>query len=181
MTVRGFRGLIWRVTDKSLPIAWQSAGDKTTVVKAFSEFSPGVQQIIASADKNLKVWDLYDMEELPTWTRGHAALLGDAAHPFQPCKQPTSWKWTNLVCVTYTDNSIDMGQGAAMAIEDAISIAILLPCGSIPDDIPTRLEMYQTGRRPRVNLVLHYTRINGRDEDDAAGDRISGMLVLITL
>ncbi|KAI2699480.1 hypothetical protein CBS147332_8366 [Penicillium roqueforti] len=132
---------------------WQSAGDQTTIVRAFSKFSPGVQQIIASADKNLKVWDLYDMEELPTWTRGHAALLGDAAHPFQPY----------------------LGQGAAMAIEDAVSIATLLPCGSTPDDVPTRLEMYQAGRRPRVNFVLHYTRINGRDEDDTAGDRLSAV------
>ncbi|CAG7937306.1 unnamed protein product [Penicillium nalgiovense] len=131
--------------------SWQAAGDKTTIVKAFSKFSPGVQKIIASADENLKVWDLYDMEPLPTWTRGRAALLGDAAHPFQPY----------------------MGQGAAMAIEDAVSIATLLPCGSTPHDIPTRLEMFQTGRRPRVDLVLQYTRMNGRDENDAAGDRIS--------
>ncbi|KGO69765.1 Monooxygenase, FAD-binding [Penicillium italicum] len=130
---------------------WQAAGDKTKIVKAFSKFSPGVQHIIASADKNLKFWDLYDMEALPTWICGHAALLGDAAHPFQPY----------------------MGQGAAMAIEDAVSIATLLPCGSKPHEIPMRLEMYQTGRRPRVDLVLHYTRLNGRDENDAAGDRIS--------
>ncbi|KAJ5496168.1 Monooxygenase FAD-binding [Penicillium fimorum] len=131
--------------------SWQAAGDKATIVEAFSKFSPGVQQIIASADRNLKVWDLYDMEALPTWTRGHAALLGDAAHPFQPY----------------------MGQGAAMAVEDAISIATLLPYGSKPHDIPMRLEMYQMARRPRVNLVLHYTRMNGRDEKDIAGDRIS--------
>ncbi|EKV17002.1 hypothetical protein PDIG_17160 [Penicillium digitatum PHI26] len=130
---------------------WQTVGDNATIVKAFSKFSPGVQQIIASADKTLKVWDLYDMDALPTWTRGHAALLGDAAHPFQPY----------------------MGQGAAMAIEDAVSIATLLPYGSTSHDIPMRLEMYQTGRRPRVDLVLHYTRMNGRDENDAAGDRMS--------
>ncbi|CAI7603514.1 unnamed protein product, partial [Penicillium viridicatum] len=130
---------------------WQAAGDKTTIVKAFSKFSPGVQQNIASADNNLKVWDLYDMGTLPTWTRSHAALLGEAAHPFQP----------------YTR------QGAAMAIEDAVSIATLLPCGSTPHDIPMRLDLYQTARRPRVDLVLHYTQMNGRDKNDAAGDRMS--------
>lgn len=56
------------------------------MVKAFSKFSPGVQKIMDSAEEQLKVWDLYDMEGLPTWTHGHAAVLGDAAHPFQPCK-----------------------------------------------------------------------------------------------
>jgi salicylate hydroxylase len=64
-----------------------------------------------------------------------------------------------------------------MAIEDAVSIATLLPCGSTPHDIPMRLEMYQTGRRPRVDLVLHYTRMNGRDGNDVAGDRMSGRFV----
>jgi salicylate hydroxylase len=49
-------------------------------------FSPGVRRLIESAEDDPKVWDLYDMKSLPTWTKGHAALLGDAAHPFQPCK-----------------------------------------------------------------------------------------------
>ena len=37
------------------------------------------------AGDDLKVWELADMERMPTWVRGRAALLGDSAHPFQPC------------------------------------------------------------------------------------------------
>ena len=33
---------------------------------------------------SLKVWKLVDMEVLPTWINGRAALIGDAAHPFLP-------------------------------------------------------------------------------------------------
>lgn len=72
-----------------------------------------------------------------------------------------------------------MGQGGAMAIEDAVSIATLLPRGTTPHDIPMRLDMYQTARRPRVDFVLHYTRVNGRDENDAAGDRMPRKFALI--
>lgn len=72
-----------------------------------------------------------------------------------------------------------MGQGAAMAIEDAVSIATLLPHGSTPHDIPMRLDLYQTARRPRVDFVLHHTRVNGRNENDAAGDRLSGKFAFI--
>lgn len=68
-------------------IDWQANGNKSSIQKAFSNFPSGVQKIIESAD-NPKVWDLYDMPGLPTWTRGHAAVIGDAAHPFQPCKHP---------------------------------------------------------------------------------------------
>lgn len=76
----------WKCADMSLDIiGWQADGNKSSILKAFSEFPSGVRKIIESAD-NPKVWDLYDMHGLPTWTRGHAAVIGDAAHPFQPCK-----------------------------------------------------------------------------------------------
>jgi 2-polyprenyl-6-methoxyphenol hydroxylase-like FAD-dependent oxidoreductase len=34
----------------------------------------------------VKVWQLLDMEKLPSWTSGKLVLLGDAAHPFTPRK-----------------------------------------------------------------------------------------------
>lgn len=72
----------------------------------------------------------------------------------------------------------DMGQGGAMAIEDAVSIATLLPLGSSVQDIPARLAMYQSSRRPRVEMVLHFTRLNGRREDDENNVRITRELFL---
>lgn len=66
-----------------------------------------------------------------------------------------------------------MGQGGAMAIEDAVGIAALLPLGIKVQDIPSRLKLYESNRRPRVELVLEYTRLNGRDENDTAGARIT--------
>ena len=154
-------------------IGWQATGDKSTLMRTFSKYSPGVQRIIESAEENLKVWDLYDMQQLPTWTRGHAAVIGDAAHPFQPCKHNDIFSTNFYSCNILTESS-DMGQGGAMAIEDAISIATLLPCGTTIESIPARLEMYQQSRRPRVELVLYFTRMNGRDENDATGARVDG-------
>jgi salicylate hydroxylase len=42
--------------------------------------------MIDSAPNQIKTWIMHDMKTLHTWTTGHAALLGDAAHPFQPCE-----------------------------------------------------------------------------------------------
>lgn len=66
-----------------------------------------------------------------------------------------------------------MGQGGAMAIEDAVSLAVLLPLGTSTKDISDRLGLYEQARRERVEMILEYTRINGRDED-ASVKRISG-------
>lgn len=64
----------------------QTGADKEVVIDAFSLFSTGVRQLINSAPAQIKTWNMYDMQTLPTWTIGHTALLGDAAHPFQPRK-----------------------------------------------------------------------------------------------
>ena len=67
----------------------------------------------------------------------------------------------------------DMGQGGAMAIEDAVSIATLIPPGTTVEDIPERLRLYEIARKSRVEKVLEYTRMNGRDENDVTGPRVS--------
>ncbi|KAF7361572.1 FAD/NAD(P)-binding domain-containing protein [Mycena sanguinolenta] len=45
------------------------------------------------------------------------------------------------------------GQGAAMAFEDAATIGCLIPIGTHREDIPARLEAYQSLRKPRGELV----------------------------
>ncbi|KAL2827944.1 hypothetical protein BDW59DRAFT_53118 [Aspergillus cavernicola] len=130
---------------------WESSGNKNALVNSFAEFSPAVREFIERADDDLKVWQLFDMEALPRWVTGRAALIGDSAHPFQPF----------------------LGQGGAMAIEDAVSLAILLPLGTALEDIPSRLSLYETARRPRVEMTLKYTRLNGRDEGDVLATKIT--------
>lgn len=66
-----------------------------------------------------------------------------------------------------------MAQGGAMAVEDAVSIATLLPRDTTMEDIPERLRLYELARRSRVEKVLECTRINGRDENDLTGPRMS--------
>ncbi|RAL16776.1 FAD/NAD(P)-binding domain-containing protein [Aspergillus homomorphus CBS 101889] len=130
---------------------WQAVGSKDALVSGFANFGPAVKELVDVADDSLKVWELFDMEALPTWVRGRSALLGDAAHPFQPY----------------------MGQGGAMAIEDAVSLAVLLPTGTRVGDIPARLELYEKARRSRIELVLDYTRKNGVDDNDTTAKRMS--------
>jgi len=109
------------------------------------------------------------MKTLPKWCEGSSAIIGDAAHPFQPCK--TFYLAIHEICKANTIQ--DMGQGGAMAIEDAVSVAVLLPLGTTKQQIPERLRLYEQCRKERNETVLMYTRMNGRDEGDDSVRRMT--------
>jgi 2-polyprenyl-6-methoxyphenol hydroxylase-like FAD-dependent oxidoreductase len=57
-----------------------------------------------------------------------------------------------------------LGQGGAMAIEDGICIARLLPSSTPKDAIQERLQMFESLRYKHVEFVRDETRQNGLDE-----------------
>lgn len=66
---------------------WQNTGNIGKMLEVFKSFEPAVLKLLGMADEeSLKVWELLDMEKLPSWVEGNLVLIGDAAHPFTPRK-----------------------------------------------------------------------------------------------
>lgn len=66
---------------------WQNQGNIDKMLEIYKDFEPAVLKLLSMADEEtLKVWELLDMEQLPTWTHEKLVLIGDAAHPFTPRK-----------------------------------------------------------------------------------------------
>jgi 2-polyprenyl-6-methoxyphenol hydroxylase-like FAD-dependent oxidoreductase len=66
---------------------WQNQGNLSKMLEVYRDFEPAVLKLLGMADEDtLKVWELLDMEQLPTWTEEKLVLIGDAAHPFTPRK-----------------------------------------------------------------------------------------------
>lgn len=84
------------------------------------------------------------MDKLPTWVSDRLALLGDAAHPFLP----------------------HQGQGAGCAMEDAASLAVVLPGDTPKSEAPERLRLYERFRYERAHKIQEYSRLSGRDIDE---------------
>ncbi|KAK7510167.1 FAD binding domain-containing protein [Phyllosticta citriasiana] len=126
---------------------------KEAMLVAFGNLHSGFRRLLelapdgSESESGVKPWPLLDMAPLPTWVNGRAALIGDAAHPFMPY----------------------LGQGGAIAVEDAVSLGVLLPLGTSPSEIPARLHLYQTCRKERAERVQENTRIRGRHPDGSDG------------
>lgn len=95
--------------------------------------SPAVE-IIRSTPGKLAGWATYDLPSVPTWHRGSLVIIGDAAHATAPSS----------------------GQGASMAIEDAV---VLSRCLRDLPDTRQAFVAYERLRRARVErIVAHGAR-----------------------
>jgi 2-polyprenyl-6-methoxyphenol hydroxylase-like FAD-dependent oxidoreductase len=80
----------------------------------------------------------HDVPGLPTWHKGPTVLLGDAAHAMSPAG----------------------GQGASLALEDAMVLGRLAGAASMPiDDMMARFESL---RRPRAEAMVAQAYQNDR-------------------
>lgn len=128
---------------------WNTGSSKSTLLNVYKDWAPAWQAILSKADpESLKLWKLLDMKNMPAWYFSRLALIGDAAHPFLP----------------------HQGQGAAIAMEDAVALGTVLERGLSADEIPERLKLYNDIRYERACKVQEYTRLVGLDVQDGQLD-----------
>jgi 2-polyprenyl-6-methoxyphenol hydroxylase-like FAD-dependent oxidoreductase len=117
---------------------------KEHVLELFADDLPDITTILrATGPERFRPMGTYDMASLPRWSRGRAALMGDAAHAV----------------------STSSGQGASLAVEDALVLAICLR------DLPTVEEAfaaYERRRRDRVERVVAEGRRRGNQKVGSA-------------
>lgn len=109
------------------------------VRQRFAHFGGDVPRVLAALGDDSAALLHHDIEEvvLDAWVRERVALLGDAAHAMTP----------------------NLGQGAAMAIEDAFVLARELATRA---DAAAALHAYEARRRPRVADIQTRSRSLGR-------------------
>ncbi len=117
------------------PVAGKPCSEEE-VMAGFEHIHPRAQDIIRHG-KDWKYWVLCDRDPIDNWVDGHAALLGDAAHP----------------TLQY------FAQGACMAMEDGVALAEEV--AARPGNLDGALEAYRARRVLRTARVQLQSRAIG--------------------
>lgn len=103
----------------------------------FREDLPRVSGMIQTTESTIIGYPIYDIATQPIWHQGPAVLVGDAIHAVAP----------------------SAGQGASLALEDAI---VLAKCLRDQKDHALAFATYERLRRARVERMVRYGRNAGQ-------------------
>jgi prepilin-type processing-associated H-X9-DG protein len=95
-----------------------------------------VPHILEHVHGDIGAYPIFELPTAPAWSRGRAVAVGDAVHATSP----------------------SAGQGASLALEDALVLATTLKDHATPEQA---FEVYESARRKRAERVVAYaTAIN---------------------
>jgi FAD-dependent urate hydroxylase len=119
---------------------------------------PEVSHILQAVSHDVGAYAIYDIPSLPAWQRGDVCLIGDAAHAIGP----------------------HVGQGASLALEDAVVIA---KCVRDLPDVASAFAMFERLRRPRVEPIVTASRRTGRQKAPSGwiGRRVRDLILPVFL
>ncbi|QSE83285.1 FAD-dependent monooxygenase [Rhodococcus koreensis] len=109
---------------------------RAELTELFSRDAGPALQIVEATEHIIGSWSTYDLPTVPTWRNERMVIIGDAAHATSPSS----------------------GQGASMAIEDAV---VLARCLREYRDTAVALAAYETARRARVERIGAQGKRNG--------------------
>lgn len=116
---------------------WNRHAEAASLLTAFRRWAEPARSLLEMVE-SWRCWSLYRLRPLLHWTEGRMALLGDAAHPVLPY----------------------LAQGAALAIEDAVTLAASF--ATCRGDALLAFPRYEALRRERAARVQRQSARFGR-------------------
>ena len=114
---------------KSEVLSFSPDAAKSRVLTEFCGWPEPVEKIVQATDASRIIeGGICDRPPVKHWSQGRVTLLGDAAHPMRPA----------------------LGQGTAMAFEDAYELSACLQSGLNPEEA---LKKYETERIVRTQII----------------------------
>ncbi|KAI1121203.1 FAD binding domain protein [Nemania abortiva] len=121
-----------------LEYSWNAKGSREELLSQLQDFPAWLLRVFSRVPPQVELFQMRDQEPLPTYVKGRAVLIGDAAHPVVPYQ----------------------GQGANQALEDVEGLDMLLADAVTRGDVHRRLQVWDSIRRPRASEIQRGSRVS---------------------
>lgn len=132
--------------------SWVSRGDLNKMLDTYTEFPEWIKEPFKLAE-DIGLWQLRDIDQLPTWTKGRVILIGDAAHAMLPTQ----------------------GQGASQTVEDAEALGAFFE-GIVETPSYAQIEEILgevvSCRHERASLIQRYSREAAKPATDKGSKEV---------
>jgi len=118
--------------------SWTRECDVSELTTTYAGWHPDLLRLYPYSARWYK-WALYDRDPVARWSKGRVTLLGDSAHAMLPY----------------------LGQGAAMALEDACVLSAAIARHA--NDLDEALLTYERARMPRARAAVLGSRERARE------------------
>ncbi len=137
--------------------AVDDAAWRERLLRTFARDTGPVADLVEASEGPLGAYAIHDLPTVRKWSRGRMVLIGDAAHATSP----------------------SAGQGASMALESALQLAVALRSAPSVDEA---LHDYEQTRRQRVERIVRYSaRLSGSKTAGPVARRIRDVAMPIAL
>jgi 2-polyprenyl-6-methoxyphenol hydroxylase-like FAD-dependent oxidoreductase len=125
-------------TEELAKLDWRVVQNE--MLERYRKYYQPIPALITNTSALLRL-NVFDIQSLPTWHRGRITLIGDAAHAVSP----------------------NAGQGASLALEDAIYLARLFR--DTPGDFDGIFQRFERDRKSRVEKIVAEGRRRASDKE----------------
>ncbi|KAH9842201.1 salicylate 1-monooxygenase [Teratosphaeria destructans] len=132
-----------QMNEDSTSNSWTSTGSMEKLLESFADFPDWIKELFKLQKDSMSLWQLRDLDPLPTWIRGRTILIGDSSHAMLPTQ----------------------GQGASQSLEDAEALgAFFEDVTSRPsfELVKTKLQQVFAVRYERASLIQNFSRLHAR-------------------
>ncbi|KAJ5937836.1 hypothetical protein N7454_004178 [Penicillium verhagenii] len=119
-----------------LEYSWNAEGTVQELLDEIHDFPEWLKQVFRQVPQ-VALFQVRDQEPLPTYFKGRAVLIGDAAHAMVPYQ----------------------AQGTNQALEDVEGLDVLFANSCDRDSVPGILKVWDSIRRPRASAVQTGSRV----------------------
>jgi salicylate hydroxylase len=143
------------MNEDSTNTSWTTPGDISKMKETFADFPEWARGPLSCVnDGEVGLWQLRDIDPLPTWTKGSVVLVGDAAHAMLPTQ----------------------GQGASQAIEDAEAVGAFYADIDIDKDRSEQIKATNENifqcRYGRATTIQQYSRQTAKPATEEGSAKI---------